>query len=416
MVEGCTVGCSPPPSSVGLFGDEWKSIRVEISDFQLFINRSSRFNFNYIESPEFSCNGHMWHLRLRCDSPPSGEEYASVCLQKPSKGRITTSFQIDIIDKFGKSKCCGKATNTFAPYTPIGSDFANKGEGFPNFVLLSDILDKSQHILDYDISTHGTLTFVISIAEVPKTEFVPKNPFKNMMREMFNATDICFEVVNHACADKGVGGQLQKKSKSSVSFHAHRSIVNNCAPMLADLFGANDTATISDIKPDIFRHLLHYVYGGDILEDDLKADAKDIINAADKYAIINLKLAAEVAYVDSIDITMDNAIDNLLYADGKNCALLKERVMKFLADNPKEVAQKISFTDCPGRFMKDLVIAFSRKERKDSDEESEEGEDELTTRSVSTLRRKLYEMGLEVDGSREAMIESIKNSNSNSSS
>jgi hypothetical protein len=175
--------------------------------------------------------------------------------------------------------------------------------------------------------------------------------------------------------------------------------------MLADLFGSNDTASISDVKPDIFRHLLFYVYGGSVAEEDLKTHAKDIIDAADKYSIVNLKLEAEAAYVESIEITIDNAIDNLLYADAKNCALLKEAVMNFLAANPDETAEKISFDDVPGHLMKDLLFAVGRNNKKEA---SGTNVNELTTLCVNALRRKLDEMGLDVDGSREAMIESIK--------
>jgi hypothetical protein len=109
--------------------------------------------------------------------------------------------------------------------------------------------------------------------------------------------------------------------------------------------------------------------------------------------------------VESTKITLDNAIDNLLYADTKNCALLKESVMNFLAENSTEAAEKISFADVPGHVVKDLLVVFSRNSKKDTNGTSG---DELTTLCVSALRRKLHKMGLDVDGSREAMIASIK--------
>ena len=59
---------------------------------------------------------------------------------------------------------------------------------------------------------------------------------------------------------------------------------------------------------------------------------------------------------------------------------------------------------CPQHVVNDLLIAFGRSSKKDAGTEV----DELTTLSVSAIRRKLDEMGLEVDGSREAMIDSIK--------
>ena len=81
--------------------------------------------------------------------------------------------------------------------------------------------------------------------------------------------------------------------------------------------------------------------------------------------------------------------------------------MNFLADNHHEAAANISFADFPGHIVKDLLIAVGRNSKKDASGTNDE-DNELTTLSVSALRRKLHKMGLEVDGSREAMIESIK--------
>jgi len=119
---------------------------------------------------------------------------------------------------------------------------------------------------------------------------------------------------------------------------------------------------------------------------------------------VNLKLEAEAAYVKSTKITMDNVMDNLLYADAKNCALLKEAVMNFLSANHYEASEKISFNDnVPEHLMKDLLVAVGSISNS-----KKVAVDELSTLSVSDLRRKLAEKGLDVDGSREAMIESIK--------
>ena len=59
-------------------------------------------------------------------------------------------------------------------------------------------------------------------------------------------------------------------------------------------------------------------------------------------------------------IPFDNAIDNLLYADGKNCAILKETVMDFIAEHANEAAERLSFDDVPGSAMKDLLVAIGR--------------------------------------------------------
>ena len=374
---------------------QWQSFHFNLQNFKDLTTTKN----HYFETSDFSCNGHQWCLRIYPGGTDNAAEGSvSMFLQHRSEGSITTTYDLMVIDKAGKSKnLSARATHSFE----------GKSFGWDNFIKRFDILKK----LDSD----GTLTVGVTMKEEPSDVYVPKNPVNKMIQGMFlneDTADVSFEVISSAEAKKG----KKKKAKASDLFHAHHLILKTCAPMLADLFDLDDsdgklaTAAITDIKPDIFRHLLYYVYGGGVPEKELQTHAKAIIDAADKYSIINLKLEAEAVYVKSTDITMDNAMDNLLYADAKNCALLKEAVMNFLAANHYEASEKISFNDVPGHVVKDLLVAFGRNSN--SKKDAKDDVDELTTLSVSDLRRKLEEKGLDIDGSREAMIESIKNSSS----
>ena len=178
---------------------------------------------------------------------------------------------------------------------------------------------------------------------------------------------------------------------------------------LADMCGSggdNVTAVpITDVKPDIFHHLLYYLYGGKVSDEELKANAKDLIDAADKFGIMNLKLEAEVCYVKSTTLTIDNILDNLLYADSKNCALLKETVMDFIVENGENIMDKVSSDTVHGSVVTDLLAAMARGRGKDdviSDTSN------FNTMRVGTLRKILHEKGLYVDGSRGAMIALLK--------
>ena len=348
-----------------------------------------------IASPMFTCRGHQWQL----DVYPGGDSLASegqvpVYLHHLSQGTITASFGVKVIDKLG---CTRRTLSAKSKFT------ANKSWGWSDFISRSDILDKSKNILD----SNGTLTVVVSIEEEPTDVFVPKNPFLKMMQEMFNdqnTADVCFEV---GSADQKKG--KKKKSKSSTLFYAHRLILEKSAPMLAALCGSkNDIfgrkiASVNDIKPDIFSHLLSYVYGRTVPQEVLMAHAIDFIAAADKYSIVNLKLEAEAAYVESTDITFDNVMDNLLYADSMNCALIKEAAIDFLVENSVKATEQASFANFPAHLLKDIFVAINKVHGKSGGDD-----DAFAAMSVSELRKKLDEKGLDVDGSREAMIESIK--------
>jgi len=246
-----------------------------------------------------------------------------------------------------------------------------------------------------DALVEGTLTIEVRmrLTTEPKSfvshQFIPENPLCTNILKMFideESADVVFEVGGGRQAKR-----TRKKAKtSSVNFHAHRLILKKC----------------TDVRPQIFWCVLYYIYGGKLTDDDLQANAKELIDAADKFGIVTLKLEAEACYVESTTISVDNMMDNLLYADSKNCALLKETVMDFIVENGQDVLEKVSLKDVPGGMFADLLTAMTRGKKKDTNT-GEDG-DELSTMRVSELRKKLDEKGLDIDGSREAMIASLE--------
>ena len=156
-----------------------------------------------------------------------------------------------------------------------------------------------------------------------------------------------------------------------------------------------------DVNPNIFLLLLGYVYGKKVDNEDFKAYAKSIIELADRFGVVGLKLEAEAWFVKSNTINIENMMDNLLYAESKNCALLKEAVMDFIVANSLEVAKKVSLNDVPRGLFADLLTAMNRGKQNGAGEKNVE---DLSTMRIDNLCRKLNEKDLDVDGSREMMI------------
>jgi hypothetical protein len=138
--------------------------------------------------------------------------------------------------------------------------------------------------------------------------------------------------------------------------------------------GGISTVSITDVKPDIFKHMIYCTYGGKLSDEQLKDDAKDIINACDKYGIVHLKLEAEACYVKSTTFSIDNMMDNLLYADSKNLALLKEAVMDFIIKNKHSIMGKVSFNDFPGHLVTDLLAAAARGHPSENENDNDDKE------------------------------------------
>jgi hypothetical protein len=144
-----------------------------------------------------------------------------------------------------------------------------------------------------------------------------------------------------------------EESMILVTFPAHSVIVENCS---TDLCESHNNSAIShiqinDVKPDVFHLLLSYIYGLKISDDDMKSHTREIIDAADKYGVVNLKLEAEAYFVKTTTFTMENVMELLLYAELKNCTLLKEAAMDYIVENKADIIKQLSFTDAPGSLI-----------------------------------------------------------------
>jgi len=353
-----------------------------------------------VDSPNFFRFGHKWKLKLYPGGDEDSEEgYAAVSLVNCSNKSINIQWGCSVRDVNDKEVVyCKKETNEFD---------ANAGSAWytDNFAKLSTLMK---------LLVNGALVVEVRI-KLPTTgnnapQYIPTNPINKNMLRLFNeeeTADVVFEV---GVVEQQTKGKRKRTKASTTTFSAHRIILQKCAPTLYEMCKAdgeegNTTISITDVKPEIFKHMLYNAYGGELSEDELTNDAKDIIDACDKYGLIHLKLEAEASYVNSTTFSMDNMIDNLLYADSKNLALLKEAAMDYIVKNKGDIMGKVSFSNVPGDMITDVLAAMARGE------ETVGGSTDYNKIRVGTLREKLDDKGLDVDGSREAMIALLKEHN-----
>ena len=97
------------------------------------------------------------------------------------------------------------------------------------------------------------------------SQFIPANPFNQNMLELFmdeESTDVVFEVNKESCQSEE---HTNKMSKTTTPFYAHRLILKNNASALYEMCGGSGeeditTVSITDVKPEIFNHMLYYAY------------------------------------------------------------------------------------------------------------------------------------------------------------
>ena len=387
----------------------WQTTEVRFNGFADL----SRTTLTYVPSPEFSCFGHQWTLEFY----PGGygnatDGFSSVFLANRSPTGIEIQWGCSVRDAD-----CKEVVHDITRKNKFGARGSDCSDGCPDKMCSLEFAKRSKLM---NSLVRGSLIIEVRMKPMSTnksiTQFIPSNPSnKNVLKLFMNeeSADVVFEVDDSkSCQD---GEHTNKKSKTTTNFHAHRLILKNNASTLYEMCGASDgggvtTISITDVSPGIFKHMLYYAYGGKLSDEDLMAHAKDIIHACDKYGVVHLKLEAEACYIKSIEITMDNMMDNLLYADSKNLALLKEVVMDYILANKDGIIGKVSFSDVPGDMMTDLLTAVSRGEQNESNNGDKVNYNKMR---VGVLRKMLDEKGLDVDGSRESMIALLKEHDNN---
>ncbi|EJK70105.1 hypothetical protein THAOC_08564 [Thalassiosira oceanica] len=356
-----------------------------------------RFRARWKFQTSQTCFGHQWKVEVY----PGGDDVSkegnvAVYLDNESPESIQAYYKIILKHPTDQNER-SFLSETGEEMVTFEDDGHQNSWGKSNFA-------KREMMLTY--LNNGTLTLDVHLRTVKQAEpasFVPSNPFNGNMLKGFNnedKSDVMFEVSGEA----GTVPNRHKRAKiTATTFHAFHSILSLNAPSLADMCRPGDEAAvpINGVDPEVFKMLLYFCYGGKVSEDELAANAKAIINAADRFGIVNLKLQAEAVLTEQTEITIDNMLDNLLYANSKNLALFQEKIMDFVAENGDKIVGNVSFDDVPSSLMSDLLTAFAQG--KQSTCTSAQGND-LKLMRVGELRKQLHDKGLCIDGSRETMI------------
>ncbi|KAL9187250.1 hypothetical protein ACHAXT_001353 [Thalassiosira profunda] len=224
--------------------------------------------------------------------------------------------------------------------------------------------------------------------------------------------------------DDGFLGLLESGDEADVTFNvggtlisAHKLILKLNAPVLHSFCDEHEDGLpipINDATPEVFRLLLSFIYGGDAsaiidwlnkgwVEDD--ECGKEFIEIANRYGVVSLKLLVEKLVVEKHLVCVENVVDWLLFADAKTCPLLKEHATNYCSVMMKDILNHESstkLTESP-KLLSELMVAFSSTEPDDRFGE--------TSMTVSELRDKLEEKGLDLDGSREMLVSRLNAAN-----
>jgi len=214
-----------------------------------------------VESPEFSCCGHQWRLEMFPGGHnESAEGYVSVSLRNMTNTCIKVQWGCSVRNANDKEvvhhKPLTKEFAAFGSQAPQHSGWCNG-----NFARRSKLMNSL---------VNGSLVIEVRMKPTSKdesiTQFIPSNPIHKNVLELFmdeETADVIFEVGG----EQQTKGKRKKAKASTTSFHVHRNILKKCAPTLYEMCGVVDrgeitTVSITDVTPEIFKHMMYYVYMG----------------------------------------------------------------------------------------------------------------------------------------------------------
>ncbi|KAL7508083.1 hypothetical protein ACHAXN_005168 [Cyclotella atomus] len=354
--------------------------------FDNFASLSTEVGRCVYSEGQTGCNRNRWKLRMY----PGGERgftegYVGLYLTLCSDSSIEMKYSLSIINHEGMCVDEKEEMYQYPPEHPLRRD-ANFEEqrswGWPLFKRRSDIIDPANKLLK-----DGALRINVIIQVRPiDALYLPPNKISQNMLKLLKSED-----------DADVSFNVKDET-----FLAHHAIIKASAPILASssnrITDDNEGGvlkTIEDISPPAFRVLLEHVYSGNnpTREDAIKYD-KELINAANKYELVGLKMSVENVLVQECVISRENVSDYILFADAQCCPLLKEHAITFFLLNPHDVLRSEHSKQLreSGELMSEMLILVSN------------ANDQEATMSVAQLRKELGKRKLDVDGSKEALV------------
>jgi len=121
-------------------------------------------------------------------------------------------------------------------------------------------------------------------------------------------------------------------------FDCHRNILSVRSPVFEAMFQSDmlekhsQNVVIKDIKPEVVKEMLHFIYNGASSTENLMDEfGKDLLGAADQYQVELLKNKCEDKLCSSLEVS--NSVELLLLADLHQAPKLRRMALKLVTKN-----------------------------------------------------------------------------------
>uniref|UniRef100_A0A914GWL8 BTB domain-containing protein n=1 Tax=Globodera rostochiensis TaxID=31243 RepID=A0A914GWL8_GLORO len=137
---------------------------------------------------------------------------------------------------------------------------------------------------------------------------------------------------------------LQPQQNEVREIPVHKAILAARSPVFAAMLQHVDTSEsktgvleIKDVECGVVKEMLNFIYSGKSSSPEINEIASDLLIAADKYRLEELKTHCEHCLIQAINF--ENACQLLIIADMYGAQFLRKRVLQFIMQHPKKITQ-----------------------------------------------------------------------------
>ena len=233
--------------------------------------------------------------------------------------------------------------------------------GFPSFIKDSELTDS--------LLPEGNLTLVLKITVYGegKTLFGSKDLDNNLQQTHKRHEKLRYDL-GKVLADKEFS-DIEIKCNETV-FPCHQNILAARSPvfemMLQNEMKEKKTKkiVIKDSNPRTVTEMLNFMYTGDISLDDMEEMARDLLAAAEKYELSDLKKMCEEKLCSSLSV--ENSIECLVLGDLHHASKLKKMALELVAKNTRKIVNTDVYKDL---FTQKPALAWEVTKVKAMDED-----------------------------------------------
>jgi len=219
-------------------------------------------------------------------------------------------------------------------------------------------------------------------------------------------------------------------------YYAHKIVLSYRAKGIYELYceeytNNGDTTNqqqqsipISGMKGDILQKILEFIYTVKTPEIKDVEVAVELLLASNRLGVTDLKLYVESIITENY-LSITNAATMLVLSDAHTCALLKEAALELFASDTDVVMDSDDWPKVQEskHLLKEIIKSTKTSSLHNKHTNTRTNENEKRKRcsqpdtdllDITSLREKLQDAGMEIDGSREILIERLVNNQGSS--